>query len=129
MSGVDTRHIARDSLFLMADLRIDGEAPCGKVKVRNLSNGGMMAECGPAIAGRVQGGTRLSVNLRNIGWVDGTVAWVQDNRFGIAFNREIDAAEARAKGGDIQDDNVPRFTRPSSIFPAGMVDPDRVRKI
>lgn len=129
MSGVDTRHIARDSLFLMADLQIDGGTACGKVKVRNLSNGGMMAECDPRTAAKVQGGTHLSINLRNVGWVDGTVAWVQDNRFGIAFNREIDAAEARARHAGDEDGNTPRFVRPANLMPAGAVDPSKLRKI
>lgn len=36
------------------------------------------------------------VNLRNIGWVEGSIAWVQENRFGIAFRDEIDPKLARA---------------------------------
>ncbi|WBY16820.1 PilZ domain-containing protein [Erythrobacteraceae bacterium WH01K] len=129
MSGVDTRHIARDSLFLMADLQIGDGSPASKVKVRNLSNGGMMAECDPAIASRVQGGTHLSVQLRNIGWVEGTVAWVQDNRFGIAFSREIDAADARARPANTNDSDTPRYVRPAGLMPAAMGDPSKLRKI
>ena len=52
-----------------------------RVKVRNLSAGGMMAE-GEA---KVMRGALVAVELRNIGWVEGSVAWKQDNRFGIAF--------------------------------------------
>jgi len=33
--------------------------------------------------------------LRNIGWIEGSVAWKQDNRFGIAFADEIDPKKAR----------------------------------
>ena len=40
---------------------------------------------------RVVPGAPVSVSLRNIGWVDGAVAWVQDSRFGIAFRQEVDA--------------------------------------
>ena len=81
MSSVDTRQIPRDSLFLMASLRLDGDEQQYRVKVRNLSAGGMMAE-GQI---RMARGSLVSVDLRNIGWVKGSVAWVQDNRFGIAF--------------------------------------------
>ncbi len=95
MSGVDTRNITRDSLFLLAELRLAGTRGEHKVKVRNLSGGGMMAE-GPV---PVVPGNRLQINLRNIGWVDGAVAWVQENRFGIAFDREINAKLARAPSG------------------------------
>jgi len=45
---------------------------------------------------RVAPGMALEIELRNIGWVAGTVAWVQDNRFGVAFTEEIDTKAARA---------------------------------
>lgn len=125
MSGVDTRHIARDSLFLLASLRLAGDEVEHRVKVRNLSAGGMMAE-GEV---RVERGTRLAVDLRNVGWVDGAVAWVQDNRFGIAFAEEIDARLVRAPVGS-GDASAPRFTRPASILPgSGTVDTSRLRKL
>ena len=44
MSNVDTRQVNRDSLFLLAQLRVDGQDAVCRVKVRNLSAGGMMAE-------------------------------------------------------------------------------------
>lgn len=113
MSAVDTRNISRDSLFLMADLRLEGAEALERVKVRNLSAGGMMAE-GPV---RVLRGSRLSVKLRNIDWVDGSVAWVQDNRFGIAFDREIDPALARVQQTSADEMSTPRFVRPASIQP------------
>lgn len=125
MSGVDTRHIPRDSLFLLASLRLAGDAVEHRVKVRNLSAGGMMAE-GDV---RVERGARLSVDLRNVGWVDGTVAWVQDKRFGIAFSEEIDASRVRAQVGS-PDAGTPRFTKPASVMPLhGAVDPSRLRKL
>ncbi len=129
MSGVDTRHIARDSLFLMAEVRIEGESSPFRVKVRNLSNGGMMAECDRTGQTPVQGGTKLSVNLRNIGQVEGTVAWVQENRFGIAFAREIDAAEARAKPNNANDSDTPRYVRPASLHPSAAGNGNSLRKI
>jgi hypothetical protein len=91
MTGVETRSVARDSLFLLADIRVEQSADTFRVRVRNLSDGGMMGE-GQM---RVQRGHRLTIELRNIGAVKGTVAWVQDNRFGIAFDEEIDSQQAR----------------------------------
>lgn len=86
MSDSDNRHITRDSLFIMAELRLDGQDVQHRVKVRNLSAGGMMAECNI----RVTRGAVIWINLRNCGWVEGSVAWVQDNRFGVAFREEVD---------------------------------------
>lgn len=91
MTGVETRSVARDSLFLLADIRVEQGAEVHRVRVRNLSDGGMMGE-GTL---RVQRGNRLTVELRNIGTVGGTVAWVQDNRFGVAFDEEVDSQKAR----------------------------------
>jgi hypothetical protein len=100
MTGVETRSVARDSLFLLADVRVEQNAETFRVRVRNLSDGGMMGE-GQL---RVQRGHRVSVELRNIGAVGGTVAWVQDNRFGVAFDEEIDSQKARRplQGGEEQ---------------------------
>jgi PilZ domain len=91
MTGVETRSVARDSLFLLADIRVEQNAEVHRVRVRNLSDGGMMGEGNM----RAQRGHRLAIELRNIGTVAGTVAWVQDNRFGIAFDEEIDSQQAR----------------------------------
>jgi hypothetical protein len=63
--------------------------------------------------------------LRNIGWVGGSVAWKQDDRFGIAFLEEIDPKVARAPVAvGAPDLASPRFTRPP-------IDPHRadLRKI
>ena len=91
MTNVETRTVDRDSLFLLAQLRVDGDKTEYRVKVRNLSAGGMMAE-GDVLVTR---GSRVYVELRNIGWIEGSVAWRQENRFGIAFVDEIDPKKAR----------------------------------
>jgi PilZ domain len=106
MDEAEQRQLARDSLFVMADLRLDGSEGEHRVKVRNLSSGGMMAE-GPL---RVVRGGVIWVNIRNIGWVEGSIAWVQDSRFGIAFRDEIDPKVARAPADS--GDHLARFTRP-----------------
>ncbi|AOL22231.1 PilZ domain-containing protein [Erythrobacter litoralis] len=91
MAGVDTRSVARDSLFLLADLKLEDSEKTHRVRVRNLSDGGMMGEGSP----RVQRGSRVRIDLRNIGEIGGSVAWVQDDRFGVAFDEQIDSQRAR----------------------------------
>jgi hypothetical protein len=115
MSGVDTRHINRDSLFLMAEVRLEGDSTGHRVKVRNLSAAGMMAEGDM----QVTRGARVTVELRNVSAVEGSVVWVQDNRFGVAFAREIDPKAPRTAVGN-GDLATPRYVRPSSILPGGM---------
>ena len=126
MSNVDTRQVNRDSLFLLAQVRVDGQDAVHRVKVRNLSAGGMMAE-GEA---RVMRGALVQVELRNIGWVNGTVAWRQDNRFGIAFVDEIDPLVVRAPAAPAEtlDFDAPRYTRNHAAHLTTQ-PPDRLRKI
>lgn len=122
MSQVETRQVVRDSLFLLAQLRVDGRDESHRVKVRNLSPGGMMAEADVKVAR----GTLVSVELRNLGWVEGTVAWKQDNRFGIAFVDDIDPRKVRAPGpGEMTEFPAPRYVRTPPAKPS----PDRLRKV
>ena len=66
MGDNEHRQIARDSLFVMAELRVDGLPGEHRVRVRNLSAGGLMAE-GPLT---VQRGQMVTIKLRNLGWVE-----------------------------------------------------------
>lgn len=91
VNETENRQIARDSLFVLVDLRVDGEITDHRVKMRNLSAAGMMAE-GSVLVRR---GMVVWVNLKDAGWVEGTVAWVQEKRFGIAFREEVNPAAAR----------------------------------
>ena len=127
MSNVDTRQVNRDSLFLLAQVRVDGQEEVTRVKVRNLSAGGMMAE-GEA---KVVRGSLVAVELRNVGWVEGSVAWKQDNRFGIAFVDEIDPTVARAPGGasDPGGYEIPSYTKNHQAIPASQLELSRLRKI
>lgn len=92
MGDSEQRQIARDSLFVLAGFRLRGEDAVHRVKIRNLSSGGLMAES----TLRVLRGTPVSIELRQLGWVHGVVAWVQETRFGVAFDTEIDPKSARA---------------------------------
>jgi hypothetical protein len=121
MNESESRQISRDSLFVLAELRLDGSAASHKVKVRNLSSGGLMADA-PL---KVQRGQLVSIELRNIGWIEGSVAWVQDSRFGIAFREEIDPKIARAPM--VAGEGTARFVRPPIDF--GTTDPGMLRKI
>jgi hypothetical protein len=126
MSNVDTRQVNRDSLFLLAQLRVDGQDVVHRVKVRNLSAGGMMAE-GEA---RVMRGSLVMVELRNIGWVEGSVAWKQGDRFGIAFVDEIDPVVVRGPGGTPATQfEAPRYTRAHSAVPLSQQADPRLRKL
>ncbi len=121
MSQVDTRQVNRDSLFLLAQLRVSGRDEAYRVKVRNLSPGGMMAEGDVAVSR----GSLVSVELRNLGWIDGSVAWKQGNRFGIAFADEIDPRQVRAPATGESEFQAPRYTRSA----VGSTDRNRLRKI
>lgn len=119
MSDNEHRQIARDSLFVMAEVRLDGVEGEQRVRVRNLSSGGLMAEG----SFKVMRGQPLWIQIRNIGWVEGSVAWVQDNRFGVAFRDEIDPKIVRAPVG--AGESTPRFVRP----PLATQDFGALRKI
>ena len=113
MSAIDTRNLNRDRLLMMADVRLDGAAAAERVKVRNLSNGGMMVE-GKLIA---RPGQRVVAHIGRIGDVGGCVAWVQSARIGIAFDEMIDAKMARTSlVGDMAE--APRYARPA-VTPCG----------
>jgi len=116
MASIDTRQIDRDSLLLMASIRAGRFGPGFPIKVRNLSACGMMGE-GELPAER---GAQVTVELRNIGAVAGSVAWVAGNRFGVAFADEIDPKLARSpvRAGP-PDLASPRYTRPPLDRPDG----------
>jgi PilZ domain len=90
-TSVTNRNAARDSLFLSADLTVAGLAKPFSVRVRNLSEGGMMVDGHPAFAE----GLQVSADLRGIGMVSGQVAWAMPERAGIAFDVAIDPKDAR----------------------------------
>jgi hypothetical protein len=98
------RNAARDSLFLAATLRIEGNEV--SVRVRNISAGGLMAE----YADRVDSGMPIEINVRGVGWIRGHVAWSAEGRIGIAFDRPIDPLLARKPVGS--GSSTPHFAKP-----------------
>lgn len=114
MYAIDTRVAKRDSMFLVADLHADPSRRGEQIKVRNLSATGMMGEGN--LAARPRPGMRVVVDLRNIGPVAGTVAWVSGRRFGIHFEERIDPSLARSTvfGGERE---APVYARPALAAP------------
>ncbi|MBU2048705.1 MAG: PilZ domain-containing protein, partial [Gammaproteobacteria bacterium] len=88
-------------------------------KVRNLSAGGMRVED----EFEVERGNRMTAELRNVGKVKGTVAWVQGSRIGVAFDAEIDPKLARAPVGT-KGSEIPSFARPA-LDASKFDDPNR----
>ncbi|TCP98500.1 PilZ domain-containing protein [Sphingomonas sp. PP-F2F-A104-K0414] len=83
--------MARDSLLLVAQCQLGDERIVHEVRVRNLSEGGLMIELDrPA-----EVGTRVWLNLRGIGEIVGKVAWSMAGRMGIALDKPIDPKKAR----------------------------------
>lgn len=91
----------RDSLFLSAQIRIDGVEQPEPVRVRNLSEGGLMADLphGASV------GATVELVLRGIGPVIGRVAWCTAGRIGVAFDHPIDPQKARKPVGKITADD------------------------
>ena len=79
----------RDSLFLTAQNRARGLQQT--VRLRNLSADGAMIE-GQVNLHKSQ---RVSVHVRNKGWVEAQVAWVRPDRCGVSFTAPIDPRAAR----------------------------------
>lgn len=101
----------RDSLFMIARLRVAGELDPVDVRVRNLSPGGLMIE----LDRMVGPGTTVALDLRGVGNVTGKVAWCTRGRVGIAFDTEIDPKRARKPvGGGM---STSGYAKPSLFTP------------
>lgn len=81
----------RDSLFVLAQLRVAGGVSAQTVRIRNLSPSGLMAEGGSAYAV----GTGIVLEMPNICSVKGRVVWALDGRMGIALDTIIDPVSVR----------------------------------
>lgn len=90
--GADSqRKDERDSLLVLAEIRLEGSDEAETVRVRNVSSGGLMAQASDGF----RPGARVTVELANVGAVAGMVAWAEAGRIGIAFDHPIDKARAR----------------------------------
>jgi hypothetical protein len=108
-AGMPSREQNRNSLLVKAIFRFPTTGEQGEVRVRNISSGGLMAEA-PIRAGR---GEVVEVQLKNIGWVSGKVAWVAESRFGIAFDIPIDPKTTQQPVGTKAeyDASIPNYLR------------------
>ena len=98
----------RDSLFLLTHLISSEGMSLGRARVRNLSATGLMADCERPIPA----GVKVSLELRGIGQVSGSVIWSRGDKIGLAFDEEIDPQLARkpvASKGTRQ--NLPGYLR------------------
>jgi len=104
--GAYNRQDPRDSLFLMADMRVPGTKEVKAIKVRNLSSGGLMAEFPQGL----DQGMAVEFEVRGIGRITGRVAWSAAGRIGVAFDRQIDPMLARKPVGT--GGKTPVFVKP-----------------
>ena len=65
------------------------------MRVRNLSAGGLMADCTLPVAQ----GQAVEVELRNVGVVPGEIIWTRGQQIGVAFANRIDPRAARKPVG------------------------------
>ncbi|WDF71680.1 PilZ domain-containing protein [Novosphingobium sp. KACC 22771] len=88
----DQRNAPRNNLLLSSICHWPNRHIEERVKIRNVSATGLMAEGthGATV------GEMVVLELRNIGAIEGIVAWVQSNRFGVAFARPIDPVLLRS---------------------------------
>ena len=91
----DAADRGRDSLFLLARMWVDGSARELRVRVRNLSAGGLMVE----LPEPVSPDSAVEIELRGLGRVTGRVAWQTEGRAGIAFDVPVDPQLARTPVG------------------------------
>ncbi len=97
----------RDSLFLVAKLRLGDEHGIREVRVRNLSEGGLMIELDKI----AEVGTPVRMDLRGIGEIAGKVAWCTEGRIGIALDSPIDPKKARKPAGTILPTTIPFYAK------------------
>lgn len=84
------RAAPRESLFLLGKLWLDAETSAD-VRIRNLSATGMMVECRAFTAL----GDVVHVEIKGLGKLKGSIAWIAEKRVGIQLDRPIDPSLAR----------------------------------
>jgi len=86
--AVDDRE--RQNLLLMANVCLRGSEAC-RVRVRNISSGGVKV-LGPLVP---YAGEAVRIELPNLGWLRGKVAWTSGEEFGIQLYSQIDPLVVR----------------------------------
>ncbi len=108
-----SRAAPRESLFLLGKLWLDAET-CADVRVRNLSSTGMMLESREFTSI----GDSVHIEIKGLGKLKGSIAWIAEKRMGIALDRQIDPSLARQQvRGSVQvPDHVKQSTASRSTF-------------
>lgn len=92
MAGIETRHIERESLLILAELQCASLHGRQSIRVRNLSRSGLMGSGSMAVTR----GERVTVHIRGAEPIAGIIAWVQDDRFGVGFEDDVDCDRIKA---------------------------------
>jgi len=82
-------------MLLQATMLVVGETEGSLLRIRNISAGGLMADCTLPLAT----GQEVEFDIRNIGAVPGRIAWADGQRIGVAFDAPIDPQLARKPVG------------------------------
>ena len=80
------REKSRESIFLGAQIVIEGVRLPVSARVRNISPGGMMVDAQKIY----DKGLAITATIKGIGEVTGRIAWSTSNRCGIAFDEPVD---------------------------------------
>lgn len=94
-SGAHQRAEPRDSMFLNSTIQRLATAETWPLRVRNLSSGGLMADC----PGTFTLGDEVEMDVRGVGLQKGTIAWTANHRIGVTFERPINPMLARRPVG------------------------------
>lgn len=85
----------RDSMFLGATIRLPDTGESWPIRVRNISAGGLMAECAQSFTR----GAKVELELRGVGSQRATIAWIANGKLGVTFERPINPILTRRPVG------------------------------
>jgi len=94
-AGAFKRSEQRDSMFLGATISLPDTGESWPMRVRNISAGGLMAEC----AQPFDRGAKVELELRGIGLQRATIAWIANGRLGATCARPINPILTRKPVG------------------------------
>jgi hypothetical protein len=94
-TGAHQRAEPRDSMFLSATIRHRESEGGWTLRVRNISAGGLMADCAEHFAR----GDKIEMELRGVGLQGGTIVWTAGDRIGVAFDKPINPMLTRKPVG------------------------------
>lgn len=95
MSSDKSRAEERETFFLVSSVRLSSSIQ--RINIRNLSPGGALIE---PVEGAHKGES-AAIDIRNIGWVDATVAWTDEKRAGLRFRHSIMLSDVRRPMSDL----------------------------